>query len=289
MAHSQVHYSDQTKPLIKLFEQLSYRHSRWEVFSDFLLLSACAVSNTVDPVHRKEREAEYMKAIKKYGSADRKLFPQLLAELVEAMERCAEAGHLEDILGVVFHELELHNKYKGQFFTPQNIGDMMGAMAVSDRTASGKGYETVLEPCIGSGTLVIGFINAIRTKAARPVVITGVDIDLKCVHMAYLQLSLYGIPAVIIHGNSLTCEEWSRWYTPVYVAEKWVFREHCGITSNGPGMLEDEKLKLATEPMYAAISMVQRLTANRPEEPPIINTGMMAKKQKTRTIFELMG
>ena len=43
--------------------------------------------------------------------------------------------------------------------------------------------------------------------------------------MAYLQLSLYGIPAVIIHGNSLTNEEWSRWYTPVYMVEGWPFRE----------------------------------------------------------------
>ena len=51
------------------------------------------------------------------------------------------------------------------------------------------------------------------------------DIDIKCVHMAYLQLSLYGIPAVIIHGNSLTNEEWSRWYTPVYMINGWPFKE----------------------------------------------------------------
>lgn len=29
-----------------------------------------------------------------------------------------------------------------------------------------------------------------------------------------IQLALYGIPAVIIHGNSLTVEEWSHWFTP---------------------------------------------------------------------------
>ena len=32
--------------------------------------------------------------------------------------------------------------------------------------------------------------------------------------MAYIQLSLYGIPAVVIHGNTLTMETWSHWYTP---------------------------------------------------------------------------
>ena len=32
--------------------------------------------------------------------------------------------------------------------------------------------------------------------------------------MAYIQLALYNIPAVIIHGNTLTVEEWSHWFTP---------------------------------------------------------------------------
>lgn len=40
------------------------------------------------------------------------------------------------------------------------------------------------------------------------------DIDIRCVWMAYIQLSLYGIPAMVIHGNTLTMEEWDRWYTP---------------------------------------------------------------------------
>ena len=83
-------------------------------------------------------------------------------------------------------------------------------------------YLTICEPCIGSGAMVLGLANDLARKNinyCQRMVVTGTDIDLKCVHMAYLQLSLYGIPAVIIHGNTLTCEEWSRWYTPVYIAE----------------------------------------------------------------------
>lgn len=51
------------------------------------------------------------------------------------------------------------------------------------------------------------------------------DIDIKCVYMAYIQLSLYGIPAVVVHGNSLTVEEWSKWYTPIYLLDGWPLRE----------------------------------------------------------------
>jgi hypothetical protein len=75
--------------------------------------------------------------------------------------------------------------------------------------------------------LVLGLAKAMQIKKFNPqqqLVVTGVDIDIKCVNMAYLQLSLFGIPAVIIHGNSLTCEEWSVWRTPAYILGLWEIR-----------------------------------------------------------------
>lgn len=37
--------------------------------------------------------------------------------------------------------------------------------------------------------------------------VTAVGVDIRAVHMAYLQLSLLHVPAIIIHGNSLSLEE----------------------------------------------------------------------------------
>ena len=51
--------------------------------------------------------------------------------------------------------------------------------------------------------------------------VTAVDVDVKCVHMAYLQLSLLHIPAVIVHGNSLSLEEFGRWCTPAHILDGW--------------------------------------------------------------------
>jgi hypothetical protein len=51
--------------------------------------------------------------------------------------------------------------------------------------------------------------------------VTAVDVDPKCVHMSYLQFSLLHIPAVIIHGNSLSLEEFGRWYTPAHIMNGW--------------------------------------------------------------------
>lgn len=39
--------------------------------------------------------------------------------------------------------------------------------------------------------------------------------------MSYLQLSLLHIPAVVIHGNSLSLQVWSRWHTPAHVLGGW--------------------------------------------------------------------
>ncbi|CAG9255109.1 hypothetical protein PUN4_230105 [Paraburkholderia unamae] len=53
---------------------------------------------------------------------------------------------------------------------------------------------------------------------------TCIDIDPCCVHMAYLQLSLLHIPAIIVHGNALTQEVWGHWFTPAHVLGGWSAR-----------------------------------------------------------------
>ena len=266
---SHVSYGQKTKSLVKLIEQAAYRHSVWQVFSDFLEMSAVSISNSIDPVHREDRERRYMEIVKGYNKAEMNLFPQMLTELVKSLEQCAQEKSLDDILGKTFHELELHNKYKGQFFTPQSVCNMMGSITAIDaeKALEQQKYLTICEPCIGSGAMILGLANDLARKNinyCQRMVVTGTDIDLKCVHMAYLQLSLYGIPAVIIHGNTLTCEEWSRWYTPVYIAEGWIFRQRCGITADA-GRETDERLKMALDPIYAAFRKIDAITRAQPK------------------------
>lgn len=45
------------------------------------------------------------------------------------------------------------------------------------------------------------------------------DVDLRCVHMAYLQLSLAGVPAIVKHEDSLTKQLYSVWRTPAFVMQ----------------------------------------------------------------------
>ena len=50
---------------------------------------------------------------------------------------------------------------------------------------------------------------------------TCIDIDATAVHMAYVQLTLLHIPAIVIHGNALSLEQWGYWLTPAHVLGFW--------------------------------------------------------------------
>lgn len=237
MAKETSYVPENCKGIINGLKALGNKHSILNVFEDWLRLSSIAISNAVDWNQASERENQYLETINKYAPEEQKMMVKTFAELVDALQKEAVTGGPNDLLGKVFHALELHNKYYGQFFTPFHICEFMGQMTLGDVDEAGnvasealqkKGYLSVCEPTVGSGGMVLGFAKAMHNNKMNycdQMVAYCCDIDIKCVHMAYLQLSLYGIPAVIIHGNSLTNEEWSRWYTPVYMINGWPYKE----------------------------------------------------------------
>lgn len=99
--------SDYRKEIVKTIGYLGYRHSTWQVFSDFVEMSAIALSNTVDWIHREKREKRYFEIINTYSKSEQERFPEMLAYLTNAMEDSLVLnGGPTDILGQVFHEKE---------------------------------------------------------------------------------------------------------------------------------------------------------------------------------------
>ncbi len=47
------------------------------------------------------------------------------------------------------------------------------------------------------------------------------DVDSRAVHMAFLQLSLLHIPAVVVLGNTLALEVREQWFTPAHIMGLW--------------------------------------------------------------------
>jgi type I restriction-modification system DNA methylase subunit len=163
--------------------------------------------------------------VKGYSKEEVDRFSQMLGELVMALE-CGP----DDVLGKVFHDLELHNKYKGQFFTPYEICRMMAMMnldAGTQQIIEERGSIRASEPACGSGAMIIALAHAMHDQGInyqKHLHVIAIDLDSRCVHMAYLQLSLLHIPAIIQHGNTLTMEEFGRWHTPAHVMGGWQWR-----------------------------------------------------------------
>lgn len=215
---------DHQKELARLFNGFSGRHSHWQVFSDFCEIGAITFSNAVDLIQREKREERYLQIIKNYDREELDKFAQGFAHLTMAMEY----GFC-DVLGRTFHDLELHNKWAGQFFTPYDVSRMMARMTIGDgedlkAKIEARGFVTAQEPAVGSGAMVIALAQEMRAAGVNyqeHLHVTAIDVDAKCVHMAYLQFALLHIPAIIIHGNTLSLETYGHWYTPAHNMGLW--------------------------------------------------------------------
>lgn len=212
------------RALVKLIKGCSHRHNLYEVFQDFVELASLAVANSVDLAQAPKREERYLQIIGKYDQEERRCFPQMLAEVVVAME----AGPC-DVLGSIFGELELGNARTGQFFTPFELCRLMACMTVGDgqemrALIAERGYVTANEPACGAGAQILALVEAMQQAGInyqQHLHVTAVDVDARAVHMAYLQLSLTHVPAIIIHGNTLTLEEHEHWKTPAHILGLW--------------------------------------------------------------------
>ena len=239
--------SEHIKKFVKLLEKLRLNHNAFTAFSDFCELAAIAISQAVN--FDDEREENYLRVIHKYTHDESEIFPEMLACIVNEMEPAeGKIPRYYDVLGELFGELELTDSWKGQFFTPQVVSDMMGLMTVGEceEAVKEKGYVSVLEPCIGGGANVIGVVNAMFQKGYNPckqLLVKGYDLDARCIHMSYIQLSLMGIPAILQQRNSLTGQTYGDfWVTPMFVFEDWagyqevvtIVDKLCGLDDDTP-------------------------------------------------------
>jgi len=201
--------------------QLSYNQHLFTTFRHFVELSAIAFSNVTDPINKDAREAQYMAIVQQYKPEAFQKFPELLGLLIECLEQ-----EPTDVLGVLYHRLELHNEQSGQFFTPYPVCQAMARMLVNDakHLVEEQAFIRAHEPCVGSGAMVIALAQALREKGInyqQCLHVTAIDVDLLAVHMAYVHCTLLHIPAVIVHGDTLRLQTYSVWRTFAHVIGFW--------------------------------------------------------------------
>lgn len=220
---------------MKVFRELTYRWRSWDIWADFITMTACMISNVIDKLHFDEREAQYMRTIKKYNKEEQELFAELFINLVEALEDNQE----QDFLGDIYCELGLNSKERKQIFTPYHVAHLMAEVAVGDvqKDIQEKGFVTVYDCCCGSGVTLIAAINVIKNRLVESklnyqnhVLVIGQDIDYVATMMCYIQLSLLGAAGYFKVGNTITDPMRGNdslnnyWFTPMYCSDVWAYR-----------------------------------------------------------------
>lgn len=217
-------HTDQHRAVIKLLESFRPRHQLWRVWEDFVAAAACSLSAAVEPARKAAREKHYGEIAKRYNREELSAFAECLAYTAEALE----VRH-QDFLGNLYMSLDLGNKHRGQFFTPYEVCQLMARIQLAadwESEVESKGFITVMDPCIGGGAMLIAMAEMFREAqipTSRALHVVGVDIDITAVHMAYVQLSLLYVPAVILHGNSLAASPYAGWSTD----SAWRTPAHC--------------------------------------------------------------
>lgn len=192
--------------IISLINDMSKYYSPHQVFSDWVEMYAISISNACTLLNSKlkqNREQKYIEIVKKYKEVERNRFPELCGLLIMALD-----DDMVDILGNVYMGLESGSKHTGQFFTPNHISRLTARLMplVTDTD------ETIrfTEPTCGSGGMIIAYAKALSEQGVnyqKKLEVIAQDIDYRCVHMCYVQLSLLGIKATVLRQNTLTLEE----------------------------------------------------------------------------------
>lgn len=203
--------------LISEIQTLGQSQGLNTVFTTFLEISAVCLDAQFNLEHQEQQEAKYAAMTANMTPKELSSYAKMLALLYLEIRKYQDEPR--DILGSVYHSLNLNSEWNGQFFTPDNLCRMMAELTgfISEEDLKKKGYATIQDPACGSGAMFLAQVWAMKQRDMEfqtTHLFVGRDNDIRCVWMAYIQLCLYEIPAVVIHGDSITMEEWSTWQTP---------------------------------------------------------------------------
>ena len=195
---------DYKKEFLSIFNSLCGRHGRWEVWSDFIQLTAIDISNVTDKGNAPKRAADARNIAKKYSEDEIKRMAEMLMQMVYAIDENPD----QDFLGELYMACNLGNDHAGQFFTPYNVCQCMSEITYDvPALLDGKGFIAVNDPACGAGALLLSFANACKRhdiNYQQKVLFVAQDIDytvgLMCYISKYLNIvqngRAYSLPGV---------------------------------------------------------------------------------------------
>lgn len=220
-------HAEPTKDFLRLLSRVASRegYTEYEVFQFWLqaafhalygrVLRLMKTANIEGAAEKFDaNEERYMRIVKNYKKSPSESMTDMATML--AIITGALKNNPRDFLSPIFMEIAT-NKHLGQFFTPyevsmvsarmiiQNAGEMLAAAKLQ-----GRDYISLMEPACGVGGMALA-ANEVLTEQGIDIAAdahwVAVDLDFKAVCGTYIQLTLTGASASVVHGNALSMEE----------------------------------------------------------------------------------
>lgn len=198
------------KYIIDNINRMAGKYTPHQVFADWVEMSALSIAQSIEP--DEEREKAFFNIAIKYSKDDFLILGCMLGRLSSLLE-----NNLDDYLGKIYMELSSGNSHTGQFFTSFHICKMMAGVALADYDG---GTEYLNEPSSGGGANILAYAKVMKEKGynyQQLLEVKAQDLDYKCVYMTYVQLSLAGVNAEVVQGNSVEGKHNVVLHTPMYV------------------------------------------------------------------------
>lgn len=155
--------SEHRKELVSEIRSLAQSQGLNTVFTTFLEITANSLAAQTDPENAEKREQRYQEMASTMTPELLSSYARMLALLFLTVREYRDDPC--DILGGIYHELNLNNEWNGQYFTPDDVCRLMAQITLpSDELSANDGPITINEPTCGSGTMVIGAIWAMQRK-----------------------------------------------------------------------------------------------------------------------------
>lgn len=210
--------------LAKILKKCAHSRHMWDVWRDWCHFTALALRNSMDRVGWQEREDQYLAIVARYERADIDRFVEAFTVLVAELE-----AEPRDVLGETYMLLEIASKDMGQVYTPWHLCRLMAEMTMEGavQQLEEKSFITVNDPTVGGGAMLIAASVELQARGVNPqtqAYWVAQDLSEIAVYQTYIQMSLLGLPGVVIRQNTITENVYEVWPTWRHIFDGWDYR-----------------------------------------------------------------
>ena len=177
----------------KSIDKMAGRYSAPDIFRDIIDLAVMLIGGITTANIGETGEDIFNRLTVRYSAEELRDMFKIIQDICSTVSKTKK-----DVLGRLYMNLR-PNGARGQFFTPDNVSEVMAKIAGSTEN------DTYSDPCCGSGSLILGVIRTLEQegKSYQTPIFYLNDVDLFCCKMIFVQMSAIGATAYITCSDAL--------------------------------------------------------------------------------------